>query len=298
MPTKYKTTKVKTLNDKKKKEPWDICRNKDCPKLGQRLTMDYFFKSRNPLVVHHPYCKDCVNKMIDINNMDTVYNTLKVLDTPFIMDEWDKVIKSGSTNYLGDYLKLINFNNKKKYEDKTYDDSIFELSEEEPPTEEEMAGLRNSGALMNEADMQKLIDDIPTWSDEWQGRYSKADLKYLNDYYNGLQNDFKIVTTNHKDYARKIAQASLSQAKAYEQMLDGKDGADAAYEKATKIFDMLSKSAQFAESQRGANDVSLGCFGKVFDAVEKHQWVPSYTPDNQDIYDKLLDQFSNIGRSL
>ena len=134
MPTKYKTTKVKTLNDKKKKEPWDICRNKDCPKLGQRLTMDYFFKSRNPLVVHHPYCKDCVNKMIDINNMDTVYNTLKVLDTPFIMDEWNKVIKSGSTNYLGDYLKLINFSNKKKYEDKTYDDSIFELSEEDMQT--------------------------------------------------------------------------------------------------------------------------------------------------------------------
>ena len=71
-----------------------------------------------------------------------------------------------------------------------------------------------------------------------------------------------------------------------------------AYEKATKLFDMLSKSAQFAESQRGANDVSLGCFGRVFDAVEIHNWVPELTPTDEDMYDKLLKQFSNIERSL
>ena len=61
---------------------------------------------------------------------------------------------------------------------------------------------------------------------------------------------------------------------------------------------MLSKSAQFAESQRSANDVSLGCFGRVFDAVEKHNWVPTHIPDDEDMYDKLLKQFSNIEKSL
>ena len=44
---------------------------------------------------------------------------------------------------------------------------------------------------------------------------------------------------------------------------------------------MLSKSAQFAESQRGANDVALGCFGRVFDAVEKHNWVPEHIPTDE-----------------
>ena len=146
--------------------------------------------------------------------------------------------------------------------------------------------------------MQSALDEVPRWDDDWQGVYSKSDLKYLNEYYNGLNNDFKIVTTNHKDYARKIAQASLSQSKAYQRMLKNEEGADVAYEKATKLFDMLSKSAQFAESQRGANDVALGCFGRVFDAVEKHNWVPEYIPTDEDMYDKLLKQFANIERSL
>ena len=39
-------------------------------------------------------------------------------------------------------------------------------------------------------------------------------------------------------------------------------------------------------------------FGKIFDAVEKHNWVPEYIPTDEDMYDKLLNQFSNIERSL
>ena len=250
--------------------------------MGRHLTLDDFYKSRNATVSHHPYCKDCVNKMVDVNNLQSVYDVLKVLDTPFIMDVWNDVCNSESNNYLGDYLRILNFTQRRKYEGLGYTDSIFELSKDATISEE----------------VQTAIDEAPKWDDDWQGVYTKSDLKYLNDYYMGLQNDFKIVTTNHRDYARKIAQASLSQMKAYQRMLKNEEGADVAYEKATKLFDMLSKSAQFAESQRGANDVALGCFGRVFDAVEKHNWVPEHIPTDEDMYDKLLKQFSNIERSL
>ena len=259
-----------------------ICQNKDCDKMGRHLTLDDLYKSRNATVSHHPYCKDCVNKMVDVNNLQSVYDVLKVLDTPFIMDVWNDVCNSESNNYLGDYLRILNFTQRRKYEGLGYTDSIFELSKDATISKE----------------VQTAIDEAPKWDDDWQGVYTKSDLKYLNDYYMGLQNDFKIVTTNHRDYARKIAQASLSQMKAYQRMLKNEEGADVAYEKATKLFDMLSKSAQFAESQRGANDVALGCFGRVFDAVEKHNWVPEHIPTDEDMYDKLLKQFSNIERSL
>lgn len=276
MATKYKKP-IKKVEGQKA-----VCQNKDCDKMGRRLSVDDFYKSRNTMVERHPYCKDCVNKMVDINNLETVYDVLKVLDIPFIMDEWNKVCNNHQSNYIGEYISLISFTNKKKYEGWGFKDSIYELSETEDVNE----------------NVQNALDDVPVWNEEWQGKYSKSDLKYLNDYYTGLQNDFKIVTTNHKDYARKIAQASLSQMKAFQQFQEGKDGADIAYEKATKLFDMLSKSAQFAESQRGANDVALGCFGRVFDAVEKHNWVPEHIPTDEDMYDKLLKQFSNIERSL
>lgn len=262
--------------------PKIVCQNKDCIYMGKHQSPSNFYKSRNPLMPHHPFCKDCVNSMVDINNMQSVYDVLKVLDTPFIMDVWNAVVDSGVNNILGTYLGKINTAYKKKYDGWTFDDSVYELSEQEKVSPK----------------VQEALDEIPVWSDEWQGDYTKSELDYLNNYYQGLQNDFKIVTTNHKDYAKKIAKASLAMDMAYQDMLKGKDKADAAYEKATRNFDMLSKSAQFAESQRGANDVALGCFGRIFDAVEKHNWIPSYIPTDEDMYDKLLKQFSNIERSL
>lgn len=274
MATKYKKPIKKTDG------PKIICQNKDCIYMGKHLPLNNFYKSRSKVMPHHPFCKDCVDKMVDAGNLQTVYDILRVLDTPFIMDVWNEALLKNKVKYFGDYLNMIN--RRKTYDSMTFEDSIFELSDVEEIHEE----------------VQEIIDDIPQWNDEWQGEYSRADLTYLQNYYEGLNNDFKIITTNHKDYAKKIAQASLSQTKAYQKLLRGEDGADVAYEKATKMFDMLSKSAQFAESQRGANDVALGCFGRVFDAVEKNNWVPTYIPTDEDMYDKLLKEFSNINRSL
>ena len=81
------------------------------------------------MVKHHPFCKDCVNKMVDINNLDTVYDVLKVLDTPFIMDEWNEVCNTFKDNYIGEYLRIVNFRKRKKYSGLGFKDSIFELTD-------------------------------------------------------------------------------------------------------------------------------------------------------------------------
>ena len=86
--------------------------------------------------------------------------------------------------------------------------------------------------------------------------------------------------------------------KAYDDMINGVQGADSRYKNLKDTFDQLSKSAQFAEDKRGANDVGLGCFGQVFDKVEKHNWIPVHNPVKKDDYDNLLDAFSTIQKSL
>lgn len=268
----------------KDSSPKIICQNKKCAKMGRFQSVNNFYKSRNPEMPHHPYCKECVDEMIDINNLNTIYDVLRSLDTPFIMDVWNKVCKENESNYLGKYITAIS---KGKYSDFKWADSIFELTEHE---EKEVAPV-----------VTEQLKNVPVWSDEWYGEYTPEDLRYLNEYYESLKKDFKIVTRNHKDYARKIAQASLAMNKAYNEMLikGDKESSDK-YKLASSTFDSLSKSAQFSESSRSANDVSLGSFGVIFDRVEKHEWIPEYVPsDNEeDVYDKLIRQFGNIERSL
>lgn len=269
-----------------------VCQNKNCAKMGRFQSINNFYKSRNPEFPHHPYCKECVNESIDINNLQTIYDILRGLDTPFIMDLWNKVVKENEIDYFGKYLKEINFNQKSKYKEYRWANSIFELTND--VIEDENVDVAD--------EVQRQIDEIPTWSEEWYGEYTKSDLKYLNDYYDSLKKDFKIVTRNHQDYARKIAQASLDANKAYDIMKRNpgdKDSANA-YKTALSSFDMLSKSAQFSESTRSANDVSLGSFGVLFDKVEKHEWISDYVPseNEEDIYDKMIKQFANIEKSL
>lgn len=130
----------------------------------------------------------------------------------------------------------------------------------------------------------------------WVGSYTELELETLNNYYKDLQTDYKIVTVNHKDYAKKIAKASLAMDRAFEDML--KTGNDSLYKSARDTFDKLSQSAKFAENQRGLNDVSLGSYGVMADRVENNTWIPEYEPEDKDMYDKLLAQFANISRSL
>ena len=148
----------------------------------------------------------------------------------------------------------------------------------------------NSNASPNQ---QQLI-----YSDEWMGEYTRQDLDRLNKYYESLNTDYKIVTVNHRDYARKIAKASLMMDKAYEDMLKGVPGAEKMYTNAKDIFDSLSKSAKFSEDKRSINDVGISSFSKIVSMVENHNWIPEYVPKNKDMYDELLDELRVINRSL
>ena len=273
-------TKSKKNTNNQPKEPKRICQNTDCDSMGKYQVNSKFYKSRNVLIGYHPYCKECVNKMVDVNNIQTVYDILQTLDTPFIYDVWKEALASIDGKYIDRYLELINKTYKTRYESARFKDSIYD-------TQFESIDDGSEG-------------EVKLWNNEWQGYYSARELQYLNDYYKDLQNDFKIVTRNHKDYAMKIAQASLAMSNAFNIMRDNPEDKDAvgAYKAAADNFDRLSKSAQFAESQRGANDVSLGCFGRVFDAVEKHNFVPKHIPEDKDMFDKIIEQFSNINKSL
>ena len=140
--------------------------------------------------------------------------------------------------------------------------------------------------------------DALIYDDKWMGKYTQKDLDYLNKYYSGLERDYKIITENHRDYARKIAKASLQMDKAFDDMINGIEGADAKYKNAREAFDTLSKSAKFSESTRSVNDVGISSFSKVAAMVEAHNWIPEHKPLEKDTIDELIDYLSTITKSL
>jgi len=238
------------------------------------LSNSKWFKSTNGKI---PVCKDCIKKSINYSDISTIYTVLQQMNLPFLHDIWLGVKeRNPHGNILGVYIRQIN--SLIQYRDTTWNDSIF--------TDKQ-----------GKVDNNIYDESMKVYSDEWMGSYTLQDIEYLDNYLFELKKDFKIVNKSHSDYAKKIAKASLAMDKAYEMMLNG-IGTEQKYKMMKEIFDTLSKSAQFTESERGMNDVSLGGFGVVFDKVEKNMYVPEHTPENKDMYDKLLDQFANINKSL
>ena len=92
-------------------------------------------------------------------------------------------------------------------------------------------------------------DEELVWSDEWNGMYQRRELRYLDDYFARLKEEFVIDNVNREDYARRVAKASLEADNKYQKMRQG-TGTAKEWQEAQSVFDMLSKSASFAESQR------------------------------------------------
>lgn len=250
----------------------------------RELIVTNFYNTNSPLFPSGKIniCKKCLNEMVKVEDIETVYRVLQLMDIPFLYDYWDLSCQKNPKNPFGKYITMSN--SMPQFRGLLWSDSNFDSS-----ATSRLENIDNSRG----EEKEEMV-----YNEEWRGTYSTSDLKYLEEYYRDLQGDFKIVTRNHKDYARKIAKASLAMDRAYDDMVNGVQGSDTRYKNLKDTFDQLSKSAQFSEDKRGANDVGLGCFGVVFDKVEKKMWIPQHTPLEKDDYDNLLESFATINKSL
>lgn len=246
-----------------------------------------FYGHKNPIIVaeRYPVCKECIIEYVgEVGSKgydDRVMMMLRLLNRPFYKEMWQKA----EYNW-GIYIKNVS-SLKRDYE---FSDSIF--SDKDVEQEKQFTVARDIKIEEEKEAGTRFYSDV------WKGSYTQEDIDYLDGYYASLCSDFKVVTVNHKDYARKISKASLHMDNCFQQMLDGVAGADKRYKEAKDVFDTLSKSAQFSESQRGQNDVSLGGFGVTFDTVEKKKWIPKHSELAEDQYDKLLNDFAMIKESV
>ena len=290
-----------------------------------------FYKSSSPLFALDgcvPICIDCVKKEV-VNEDGTVNeNKLKTmcqrLDKPFYTDELDsaflqvksehgylsddEVAKQGN-KIVGFFFKNINTlrqNKDKSFADserdgfshKTYNVNAREKKERIANRYGDVIENTNSSSITTSTQQTKKVEEELVYSEFWMGEYSQKDIDLLDKYYAGLNRDYKIVTENHRDYAKKIAKASLMMDKAYEDMLKGVTGADKMYSSAKDIFDSLSKSAKFSEDKRSINDVGISSFSKITSIVENHNWIPQHVPKEKDMYDEMLEALSVINKSV
>ena len=309
MPTKKNIADKPTPANKQKGK-------KVCPCCHDEKNLTQFYIDYSPLFSidqRTPICSECC-KTLSLNkdgtvNVDKLKETLMRCDKPLYYDDLSSAkqsVKKENSFISDDEVEFHGYDILKKYfmlngarqnRAKSFADSQAEgfMHTNSNKTISEKSEIKNT--YMENANNKQEKEEL-VYSDVWLGDYSEKDIDYLDKYYNGLNRDYKILTENHRDYARKIAKASLQMDKCFNDMINGVDGADVKYKNAREAFDTLSKSAKFSESTRSVNDVGISSFSKITEMVENHNWIPEHKPIEKDEIDKLLDALSTITKSL
>lgn len=142
-------------------------------------------------------------------------------------------------------------------------------------------------------------DEEFVWSDEWGGMYTKRELRYLDGYMDRLRDEFVLDNVNREDYARRVALASLDANNKFQKMRQG-TGTAKEWQDAQNVFDAMSKSASFAESQRKeVVNSKLTALDMIIMDIElnHHNELPKVTFEKDDI-DKILHDFGFTGEAI
>lgn len=117
-------------------------------------------------------------------------------------------------------------------------------------------------AIQNGLVVQEQDPNERKFNAQWNGKFTKHELQFLQNKYSELNRDFKLDDASTQDYARKVCKASLHADSAMSDYMSGKCGFEAVKD-ANNVFDILSKSANFAACKRKSGDTSgLTSFGE------------------------------------
>lgn len=153
---------------------------------------------------------------------------------------------------------------------------------------------KSNGTIIQEEDA-----NVKVYSEDFNGYFKPAELRYLETYYQSLENDFDLDTENLRDYARKLSKASLLADKAQDDYAAGRCDFGVVKD-ALAQFDMLSKSANFAACKRKPGEAGgMGSWAELTYKLEtsghpctrKIEWEP-------DDVDRTIMEFKHIVEAL
>lgn len=151
------------------------------------------------------------------------------------------------------------------------------------------------GSLVQTDGGEMVADDgARVYSATWNGTFTKREIQYLDEYYDRLDNEFVLDDVNIRDYARKVAKASLEADTRYNLMRIGKCTSQE-WKEAQHMFDTMSKSANFAACQkkdRGAANNEVLC--EIIQNIEIHHRADMpqvfFPPDD---IDRIIADFAH-----
>lgn len=266
-----KKTKSKTQTPKKQ-----------CEKCEKNLALTQFYDTRSKLSDGKlNICKKCVGDMVDVDNLNTVYKILQLMDIPFLYNYWETAYEKGG-NIFGSYLRMAN--SLPQLKNKHWNNSIFK------------DGKRsiNIDNIVNKSssDIEITKELIQKW-----GRHDSPDDYYkLEKFYNEMKEANRVETPQDENYLKKIIMISVKMDKELE---------EGNYDEFKKLGDLYSKymaDSKFRAMDKTDADKTGGIrnFCTIYSECEKDDFIPPWEyyrklkGVKQDTVDKTIMHIENF----
>ena len=141
--------------------------------------------------------------------------------------------------------------------------------------------------------------NVKTYSEFFNGYFKADELKYLEEYYHQLENDFELSDVNVRDTAKKLAKQSLLCDQVQDKYAAGK-ATLADVKDALTLFDLLSKSGNFSASKRKPGDkTGMGSWAEISFFLETNGYPMTRKIEwPKDDVDKTIEEFRYIVEAL
>ena len=261
-----------------------------CEKCGEVYAPTNFYNSKSILCpdgkVH--VCKKCIMKMLNYDDINTIYSVFQILDIPFFYDKWEDACEKNPGNPFGRYVRIAN-SGLNEFKGLSYKDSVFEPTVEVEPKKE-----------IKKKDVKKDINKKYKPTKEvllrWGTSLETNQYIKLERFYNEMKEKNNIVTPQDEDYLKKLAMISM---KMDEELVKGN------YTQAKQLGELFSKymaDSKFRATDKTDADKTGGVktFSSIYAEVEKDGFIPPWSyyaklkGVTQDIVDKTIMHIENF----
>lgn len=313
----------------------DLNKTYYCKVCGRTMDTDQFYTSnrldRYPNDGKLLECKKCITRHVDNWNPKTYLWILEEINVPYIEEEWNTLLerygkdrtKVTGMTILGRYLSKMKLNQYKNY---SWEDTEKIKAEMDARKRDVMARQGYTGEEIEEALAANRMPEKPvelevtreepapidafepvgfeddlTEEDKtylaikWGKTYKPYEWVQLEKYYQEMMQSFDIQTPSHEDYLKLICKTSI---KAH-QLIDLGD--IEGFQKMSKVYDALMKSAKFTAVQNKAEAGEfVNSISELVLLCEKEEgFIPRfYTDKPKDRVDETLADLRGYTNTL
>ncbi len=203
-------------------------------------------------------CKECLANLVDMNNVESLINIMRMIDRPFLKSTYDSSLSK--QNAFGEYMRMLAT---RQNREKTYLDSEFGTRFGQYSNKKEMEEFNRTIDLEADGYTESGLKELRK---RW-GKFDVEDYVFLEDFYNDYAHSYSTDTPAQINLYKNIAKIHLQAEK------ELSEGNIKTYKDLMDLSSKLHNDGNIKPIQStGANDDrGLSTYGLWIKEIEKEE---------------------------